>query len=43
MKNLDSYGVQELNANELSETNGGLLGGLDGITDLIGGVVNTVV
>ncbi|MGS2739896.1 hypothetical protein [Sinomicrobium sp. M5D2P17] len=42
MKNLKDYGVQDLNAKELRETNGGLVG-LDGIINLVTGIIGTVV
>ena len=35
MKNLENYGVQELNAQEIKETDGGVLG----IDDIIAGII----
>ncbi|RNL84127.1 hypothetical protein ED312_14390 [Sinomicrobium pectinilyticum] len=40
MKSLENYGVQELNANELQEVNGGL--DIGGVLDLVTGVLGTV-
>ncbi|MBC9794402.1 hypothetical protein [Sinomicrobium weinanense] len=44
MKNLENYGVQELNATEMNKTNGGLTItiGTGGIGNLVGGVVSSV-
>ncbi|MGS2740268.1 hypothetical protein [Sinomicrobium sp. M5D2P17] len=48
MKNLDHYGVQELNATEMNETNGGLtisigIGSLSGaLSGILGFVTGTV-
>ncbi|UGU17761.1 hypothetical protein LS482_07745 [Sinomicrobium kalidii] len=44
MKNLENYGVQELNSTEMNETNGGLTItiGTGGVGNLIGGVVSNV-
>lgn len=44
MKNLENYGVQELNATELNETNGGLTItiGTGGVGNIVGGVVSSV-
>lgn len=51
MKNLENFGVQELNATELQEVNGGLdLGGVIGlvtgvlgtVTGVVGGIVSVV-
>ncbi|MGS2764168.1 hypothetical protein [Sinomicrobium sp. M5D2P9] len=40
MKSLENYGVQELNATELQEVNGGL--DIGGVLDLLTGVLGTV-
>lgn len=40
MRNLKNYKVQELNANELREVNGGL--DLGGVVNLVTGIVGTV-
>ncbi|UGU17346.1 hypothetical protein LS482_05605 [Sinomicrobium kalidii] len=40
MKNLENYGVQELNNVELQEVNGGV--DLGGVIDLVTGVLGTV-